>query len=331
MQKIKCLFNKIIHMDFNNMFKVTKSVAKKSNKCSLLVFFDIIYCGFKYGAGYYDYQEFEFYNLNRLQRSTYLTRSKNEEIIRKYNDKSKFPLFESKVLFNKTFKEFINREWMLLDNNKAEFVDFFKKHKELIVKPIDLSGGEGIEKIIFVNEKDSLKKYDELIKNKQLLIEEVIKQNNNLDKLYDKSVNTLRMYTFYKDGEVHFLEAILKIGNGGVIDNFSSGGMYAYVNDKGKVFTPAIDRADNIFYEHPITKEKIVGFEVPLFNEAVETVKECACVIPEVQYVGWDVAITNDKIELVEGNCFPGVYQVKASLSKDKEGLLTKYKKIMDI
>lgn len=38
--------------------------------------------------------------------------------------------------------------------------------------------------------------------------------------LYDKSVNTMRMFTFYKDGKSYFLQAVLKIGNGGVVDNF---------------------------------------------------------------------------------------------------------------
>ena len=72
-------------------------------------------------------------------------------------------------------------------------------------------------------------------------------------------------------------------------------------------------------------------FNVPLFHEAVELVKECAKVIPEIAYVGWDVAISDKGPVIVEGNCFPGVYQVKPSLSDKKEGLIPKYKKIMNI
>ena len=169
------------------------------------------------------------------------------------------------------------------------------------------------------------------IQNNQLLIEEYINQHPDMTTLYDASVNTLRLFTFYKDGQVYFLQAILKIGNGGVIDNFSGGGMYTYVDENGTVFVEAIDKNDNVYYTHPISHTQIVGFKVPLFQEAIELVKECAKVIPEVAYVGWDVAISKDGPVLVEGNCFPGVYQVKPSLSNKKEGLISKYRKIMNI
>ena len=56
----------------------------------------MVNCGLRYQAGYYDYQEFEFYNLNSEQRKTYLTRGKNNEIIKQFNDKTQFHIFENK-------------------------------------------------------------------------------------------------------------------------------------------------------------------------------------------------------------------------------------------
>lgn len=107
--------------------------------------------------------------------------------------------------------------------------------------------------------------------------------------------------------------------------------MYTYVSDTGDVFVEAIDRDDNIYSTHPISNHKIVGFKVPMFNEAVNLVKECSKIIPEVAYVGWDVAISENGPVIVEGNCFPGVFQVKPSLSNQKEGLIPKYNEIMRI
>ncbi len=330
MKRIKYMIERIVKLDYKNMFKISKSISKKANKNYFFTLFDIIYCGLKYGAGYYDYQEFEFYNLNKKERETYLTRRKNNEIVSKYNDKNSFYKFEDKIKFNEIFAKYLKREYLYLeDKSFNDFLKFFKKHKDIIVKPIDASGGEGIEKFSFINEKDAKKVYDNLIKNKQLLIEEVIVQNEKMNTLYDKSVNTLRMFTFYKDGKSYFLQAVLKIGNGGVIDNFSNGGMYTFVDDKGKVFAPAIDREDNIYKVHPLSKKEIIGFEVPEFQEAVKLVEECAKVVPEIGYVGWDVAISKNGPVIVEGNCFPGVYQVKPSFVTKKEGLLAKYKKIM--
>ena len=59
--------------------------------------------------------------------------------------------------------------------------------------------------------------------------------------------------------------------------------------------------------------------------------KEAAKVIPEVAYVGWDVAISENGPVIVEGNCFPGVFQVKPSLVDKKEGLIPNYNEIMRI
>ena len=331
MKKIRYLIKRITHLDYSNMFKIIKAIHKKTGKNSLFLFFDIIKCGLVYQAGYYDYQEFEFYNLNKNERKTYLTRGKNNEIVRTYNDKNFFYKFENKVEFNKIFSKYLKRDWLYLNNNLDEFVKFFNIHKAIIVKPVDATGGTGVEKFSYIDDEKAKDLYNTLVENKQLLIEECIVQHQDMNSLYEKSVNTLRMFTFLKDGEPYFLQAILKIGNGGVIDNFSNGGMYTYLDENGQVFVEAIDRDDNIFYEHPISKTKIVGFRVPMYKEAIELVKSTAKVVPEVSYIGWDVAISKDGPVIVEGNCFPGVYQVKPSLSNKKEGLIPKYKKLMNI
>ena len=334
MGKLNYLFKRIIQMDYKNMIKIAKNISKKIKKNYILILFDMVRCGFKYQAGYYDYQEFEFYNLNKKQRETYLTRGKNNEIIKKFNEKSKFYIFDNNDEFYKTFNKFLKRKWMELDgNNKDEFVKFFFFFKIAIVKPVDGEGGKGVEKIEYTSDDACEELYNKLINNNQTIVEQCITQNKELNNLYSKSVNSLRMFTFYKDGESHFLQAILKIGNGGVVDNFSSGGMYTYLDENGVVYVEAIDRLDNIYNEHPISKCPIVGFKVPMFKEAVELVKEAAKVVPEIGYVGWDVAIGENEPIMIEGNCYPGVFQVKPSLAKNKEkmGLIPKYNRIMHI
>lgn len=332
MEKIKYLFKRILKLDYSNMIKIAKAVSKKTNKNLLFVLFDMTKCGLKYQAGYYDYQEFEFYNLNKEQRETYLTRGKNNEIIKKFNDKLKFYIFDNKEEMYKIYNKFLKRQWMVLnENNYNDFLDFFKQNKVIIVKPIDGEGGKGIEKYEYINDEESKIVYSSLLFKKQLLVEQCIKQHPDMNKLYNKSVNTLRMFTFYKDGQAYFLQAILKVGNGGVVDNFSSGGMYTYVDDEGTVYAEAIDQMDNKYYKHPISNETIVGFKVPMFKEAVGMVKEAAKVVPEMGYIGWDVAISEDGPVLVEGNCYPGVFQVKPSLVEKKEGIIPKYNKVMRI
>ena len=157
-------------------------------------------------------------------------------------------------------------------------------------------------------------------------------QHKDLSSLYSGSVNSLRVFSFLDDNmEAHVLSVILKIGNNGAVDNFSAGGMYTFVNENGEVYVPAIDEDGNIFEEHPGSKKKIVGFKVPRYNEIEPLIKKIALVVPSIRYVGWDLVVTENGINVIEGNQFPGVFQVKPSISGIKTGELEKYRKYMDI
>ena len=324
--KLRCINNKTIR----NIKMIVTKLSKKLNKSKIVIFFDIMWCAVRYGAGPYDYQEFEFYNLNSKERKTYLTRAKNNAIVRKFNDKNSWYKFDDKAEFNKIFNKYLKRDWILLSKeNYDDFVKFCQNKKDFIAKPLIGSGGEGIE--LLEIKKDKLKEiFEYLIKNKKMLLEEKIIQNKKIADLNSTSVNTLRIVTFYDGKEVHIINVVFKIGNGGVTDNFSSGSMYTFVED-GKIIVPAIDREDYVYEIHPKSKIKLIGYEIPNYDKAIDLVKECATVVPEIKYIGWDVAILEDSASIIEGNSFPGVYQIKPSFIAEKVGLIPKFKKVMKV
>ena len=323
--KIKCFKSGTI----KSIFNIVNKIHKKTHKLRIYLLFDIVFCSIKYGAGPYDYQEFEFYNLNSKERKTYLTRVKNNAIVRMFNDKEISKKFDDKIEFNKIFNKYLKRDWLYIDNNYEEFVKFCDGKDDFIAKPVGGSGGEGIE-LIKVDTKKLKNIYEYLVSNNKLLVEEKVIQNKNIAKLNSTSVNTFRIVTFFDGKDTHILNVVFKIGNGGVTDNFSSGSMYTFVRD-GKIIVPAIDRDDNIFYEHPISKIKLVGYEIPNYGKAIDLVKKCAKEISEVKYVGWDVAITDKDAVIIEGNCFPGVYQIKPSFVSEKVGLIPAFEEAMKI
>ncbi len=321
MEKYKFLFESIRNTSLTNLIKIIKKVKKISNK--KFVLFDIINCSIKYQAAFYDYLEFEFYLLNDEQRKTYLTNGKNNEIVKTFNDKNYRHIFDNKDEFNNKFKKYLKRDYLNSNFTKEELNKFIKNKNKIIIKPIDGIGGKGI-KIVDCSE-NIHQEYNDY------LLEEIIIQNKKLDELYDKSVNSLRVFTFYDGKTVHILQSILKIGNDEVTDNFASGGMYAFLNEKGVVITPAIDKDDNIYGIHPISKKQILGFKVPLFDKVIKLVDEAAKEVPQIKYVGWDIAILEVDVCIIEGNSYPGVFQIKPRFSKDKIGILPKYEKIMKI
>lgn len=313
MGKIKYLLKRISQMDYKAMFDKINVVHKKTGKNRFLIFIDVIYCGLKYQAGYVDYELFEMYNLNKEQRKTVLTRGINNSYIKRFNNPKYTYLLKSKKETNQLFEEFLNRDWLDFNNcTKKEFKDFINKHSEFMVKPTNGSCGKGIEKLKTkdYSEKD-LYKY---IKDKgDVILEEVIIQHPGMNKLYPGAINTCRIVGFLKDNEVKIIVAYLRVGNGAIVDNFNSGGMVVPINVKtGKIEYSALDKKHNLYKKHPATGTKFIGFEIPMWEEALDLVKKAGTKIPEVRLAGYDIGISEKGPVLVEINDFPGhdIYQL---------------------
>ena len=322
MKKIKFLIRSLRLSTIKTLFTVAKKVKKQSNK--KFIIFDMIKCSIKYQAAFYDYLEFEFYLLNDEQRKTYLTNGKNDQIVKMFNDKNYWHILDNKNEFNDYFKKYLKRDYLNPHFTKEQLNRFLNDKSKIIAKPVNGVDGVGV-KMIDTKDKNIYDEYNDY------LLEEVIIQNKKLAELYDKSVNSIRMFTFFDGQKTYLLQTILKLGNGGLVDNYSSGGMYCFLNDKGVVITPAIDKDDNIFGIHPISKKQILNFQVPQFEEAKNLVLEAAQCIPKIKYIGWDVAISDKGPCIIEGNSYPGVFQIKPRFNKEKKGILPKYERIMKI
>ena len=110
MNKLKYLIKRIFTMNYKNFFKTLKKVKKKSKKPDIYIFFDIIYCGIKYQAGYVDYDLFSMYKLPKNEREKIITRGKNNQYIKKLNPKEYWDIVDNKKTFNDTFKKYLNRD-----------------------------------------------------------------------------------------------------------------------------------------------------------------------------------------------------------------------------
>ena len=53
---------------------------------------------------------------------------------------------------------------------------------------------------------------------------------------------------------------------------------------------------------HPATGKIVPGFEIPHWDKIVSAVLDAAGRMPNVGYIGWDVSVTEDGVEFVEGN-----------------------------
>ena len=319
----------------DKMNKMLDVVKEKSGQPKAVTFFDILWCAARYGAGYYDYVMFGFYDMNGKQRDTYLTRVRNKKVQEMMNDDKYSDLFDDKLQFNPLFESFLKRRVLNAETaSEEEMADFMKGQEFFFAKPKNGTCGDGIEKCMasdFANPGDALA----YVRSKGLpVLEHGIVQHPDMARLHPQSVNTLRIVTDRVGDEIHIAYIVVKMGTGGgYCDNSGQGGVICRVDpESGKIISVATDDYFNVFEKHPDTGITFKGYQLPMHKEAIEFAKEAAMVVPEIRHVGWDIAITEDGPVLIEGNDYPGTDLCQlAPHFPEKTGLWPYYKKILNI
>lgn len=124
-------------------------------------------------------------------------------------------------------------------------------------------------------------------------------------------VSGVRVHTFLSLHGVRIIRAIFKI-NAGLrdSDNFehgASGNMLAAVDiDTGKIIRAISGTGLNqkSITDHPITGSRLIGFEIPYWNEIIQLVTDGQKAFPGYLCPGWDIAICEDGPKVLEVNSF---------------------------
>lgn len=67
----------------------------------------------------------------------------------------------------------------------------------------------------------------------------------------------------------------------------------------------------------------MIGRRIPNWNKVIELAKQSAKKLPQVRFIGWDIAVLKNDVELVEGNHNPDLELLEFI------GTRCHYKKIM--
>lgn len=308
MRKIKTFFRRVASGSFKRFFRNLNIVHQESGKNRIWLFFSMVFSMFRYGIGYLDYMTFGFAFIKKDKRRTFMTMDDNLNLARRMNNPEANPTFVNKLNFNRTFKDYLKRDFVDLQEGFEAFEKFCQGKTCFFAKEPESFGGLGVMKVSL--EGKNLKEvYDDLLSKKLFLAEEAIVQHDEMNKLCARSVNTIRIVTLLSDkGNANFVYALIRVGSGkNDVDNVTSGGMYTLLSENGEITHPAFcDKTVSYYTEHPNNGFKFMGFKVPYFKEAVELCKKAAKVEKRMRYVGWDVAITPHGPVLVEGNNLPG-------------------------
>lgn len=231
-------------------------------------------------------------------------------------DKRMFEGFSEMVLgygnhYSPSIAYIVEGQFMLKNGrvtDKADFSEFINKYDSqmLVFKQVFGCSGETV-KVVKIEKGKILAGEDVFTANEFLslltsvkasswIVQNYISQHQEMMKLNETSVNTLRFVTYHLGDSIYVYPIIMmRYGlPGALVDNSSLG---VGVDINGKVMEYAFDLKK---------KERkpchAAGMTIPYFNDAVELVKHLHSNIPEIFTIGWDVCITPDGPHVIEGN-----------------------------
>ncbi len=195
-----------------------------------------------------------------------------------------------------TMNGITTENWSRLENER----DYFCKS----------ATGECASYVVHIADYDDLcGKRSEISKDCFILQKRVI-QHPELGKLNPHAINTIRIVTAMRKGQVHVLSALLRVGTSktGDVDNWARGGLAIGLNENGTLreygfYKPAYAISGKPKEsEHPDTGVVFKDFQVPFFDETRELVMRAHRCLNRIQTIGWDVAITQNGPVIIEGN-----------------------------
>ncbi len=204
-------------------------------------------------------------------------------------------------------------------NTYEDIAKLVQEKGMLALKPDEGSHGDGFYKLSYQDGKYYLNheeaQWEDVLKilqdvNNQYLITEYIDMHDEIKRIYDGAVNTIRMIVFKKDGKTPVIgNAYMRFGSKrtGAVDNMGAGGMFAKIDiETGRFYDAKIIEANEIKScpYHPDTNVKIDGY-LPNWEKVKQDVLNVAADIPQLEFFGFDLAITKDGLKFPEINRFP--------------------------
>lgn len=289
-------------------FQKFEQEALRSGMTKTSLWADVLKASLTYNISLLDYFYFKFYKLSKAERETYAGTGYMYEYQLKMNPKSERDVLEDKILFLAKFKEFVIRKSATiaeLKNNQNKIEELLHNPSgKLVAKGSKGQVGAEVKVIDAANYKaDSLLKF--MDDNKFDLLEEYVVQHHDIMAMSPSGLNTIRIFTQIEEGKIHYLGARFRITINSTVDNMAAGNPAAPIDLKtGIVNGEAVfsDITREPISVHPVTGVKIVGFQVPFWKETLEMMEKAVFVAPKNRSVGWDIAISENGPELIEGN-----------------------------
>ena len=146
------------------------------------------------------------------------------------------------------------------------------------------------------------------------IIVEYVEMHPEIKRLNPMSLNTIRVMLINEDGNNPFIaSSFMRIGTkqSGIVDNTAQGGMFCKVDvQTGRFFDG--EKVNNHVITpspiHPDTGELVEG-TIPHWELVREKLIQIANYMPQLEWMGFDIAITQDGFNIIEINSHQGLHR----------------------
>ena len=308
---------------------IPRQIAEKEKGKVFSIYAKMLFSLLKTGCTFKEYYNLGFYKRSLKNQKTFITTGSNLIAYGIMNDASCNHVYINKDEFNTVYADFMAREWIKLSEDRQLVYDFFQRHKSVIVKPRTGDSGKGIF-VIHDPSSLQLKDIDNIIaENKDGIVEEVLHNHSDLNILNDSSLNTLRIITIRRGEKLDILFAGIRYGaKGSEVDNISQGGYVAPIDiESGCICGQSYQK--KTVTESLAEEQNYQGFQIPLWDKMPEYLMKLTSVVPQMRYMAWDIAITDNGFATIEGNHSSGNTIIQAHLGIGQEGLKNRLDTLM--
>ncbi|SDI71683.1 Sugar-transfer associated ATP-grasp [Pseudobutyrivibrio sp. 49] len=295
--------------------------------------------------------EYRWFELDKNDYKDYI--SEHERLkAREINGGYKF-ILDDKLVFEEIVGQYANvpKNYAWVNNgfvyglhgdgiNKENLIEYLQKYKKTVLKWTNRGGGGGTYVITFENgefdvngEKITPEEVSKLFDREgSAILCEYITQSEFAASLYPYTTNTIRLVCARKKGEekARFICAIQRCGckKSIPVDNVSKGGFTISVDaetgELGAGYT--IHGGEGIegisFNYHPDTNEVFTGKRIPNWKNIVNEVVELTNKLPYLNFVAWDILLTDEGFYIIEGNASSGcrIFQMEHGVKNELLG-----------
>lgn len=308
----------IIHSkdNFKKLLSLKKDLKSQNRNVSWLTLLDATIFFYFFGYFVYEYETYYFEQKSFKERFSFASEFDLWKFVNCFDNRAELPKLVDKEKSYNLFKEFYKRDVITIKSSDdfEKYTNFYNAHPVFFVKP--LYGAFGRNSGLFDSRKFNSceESFNSLVKSAPLILEELIIQCKEMAAFNPSSINTVRTTVLRTKNGLDLLFGFIRNGRKGVVvDNGGAGGIFIpYDCNTGKLCKYGFDECGNTYSEHPDSGIKYNNFLIPRFNEIKDISFKLMEKLPKLDYVGFDIAIRDDDIVIVEANHAPQFVEFQA-------------------